>query len=570
MKKIIFTLTLTLLLCLFLSACAEKPPIGEAAITSTSPKKGNNQTESPQNSDGSTEEGSSGFTYKLTEDKSGYILASIEKAEEGDIVIPKTHEGLPVKAIGTSAFMKKNITSVKILAPIESIGENAFKECSKLTGVTFEDSSKLTSIGKSAFSECGSLKNITFSDKCGLTEIGNEAFSGCGQLQSFTLPADTPLKKIGYKVFYYCASLKEMILPDSLERIADGAFSMAYNLSKVYIPKSLDQKSAYAFFDCPLKEITVSPDAQNYSGSGNCLLNKDETVLYKGTATSKIPATVKEIGSGAFKRCRELTEITLPEGLTKIGGEAFYNCESLKRIEIPEGVENIQVGTFHSCKSLEYIKLPKSLTYIDETFMYCPNLKTVEIHKDNKLVYGDGTCIVCVFDFKEGKTLVFATEDTVIPEGVETIGYNAFFNAAGLKKIHIPASVKAIYGAFSQCPELSEVTFAEGNACEVIEQSAFFGTKIKTFELPSTLNFLHPYAFYKCAELETVTMSYFEDEEYCIPFVHCPSLKTINFKGTVAQWQKLEKTTKARNFEFWREDCPNVTVICTDGTVTYN
>ena len=69
-------------------------------------------------------------------------------------------------------------------------------------------------------------------------------------------------------------------------------------------------------------EVTFKGDSYDsyneYSGS----ITIPATVTYEGVTCS-----VKNIGDEAFRRCRSLTAITIPEGVKSIGERAFASCE---------------------------------------------------------------------------------------------------------------------------------------------------------------------------------------------------------------------------------------------------
>ena len=66
---------------------------------------------------------------------------------------------------------------------------------------------------------------------------------------------------------------------------------------------------------------------------------------------------VKGIAFGAFKECRELTSVLLPEGLSTIESRAFQECTQLKEINIPDSVTEISGFAFGGCSSLKQITL---------------------------------------------------------------------------------------------------------------------------------------------------------------------------------------------------------------------
>ena len=70
---------------------------------------------------------------------------------------------------------------------------------------------------------------------------------------------------------------------------------------------------------------------------------------------------VTSIGESAFKDCKGLTSINMPEELTSIAPRAFENCSSLTSIIIPESVTNIGYFAFYNCSGLTSINIPESV-----------------------------------------------------------------------------------------------------------------------------------------------------------------------------------------------------------------
>ena len=95
----------------------------------------------------------------------------------GDIVIPKTYNGIPIVAIGFQAFSKTAISSVHIPNTVTSIGMQAFAYCPNLKHVTFDKDSSLEIIEPIAFSGCNNLTYIKLPDS--LHVIEHLAFNNC-------------------------------------------------------------------------------------------------------------------------------------------------------------------------------------------------------------------------------------------------------------------------------------------------------------------------------------------------------------------------------------------------------
>jgi hypothetical protein len=67
------------------------------------------------------------------------------------------------------------------------------------------------------------------------------------------------------------------------------------------------------------------------------------------------------IGDFAFRGCRALTSIVLPETVSTIGFFAFKDCTALKSVEIRSTNIQIRVGAFDGCTSLEHIYVQASM-----------------------------------------------------------------------------------------------------------------------------------------------------------------------------------------------------------------
>lgn len=96
---------------------------------------------------------------------------------EGEVVIPATIGGLPVRKINDAAFIAcQKITSVQIPATVREIGARTFSDCWNLERITFASGSGLSTVGDSAFTNCISLRTITFPKT--LSRLGTGCFQG--------------------------------------------------------------------------------------------------------------------------------------------------------------------------------------------------------------------------------------------------------------------------------------------------------------------------------------------------------------------------------------------------------
>lgn len=207
---------------------------------------------------------------------------------------------VPRDMFGKCTGLKK----VTLKNGVRSIGEDAFRDCSSLEGVIFENT-VLEKISDGAFWGCSALSSIALPDS--VTEIERNAFFETG-LRNIQLPEKLTL--IGGGAFCNCKNLKQVQLPPQLKELGEGAFFNCENLAQIQLPSQLNKLGTDAFRDCTsLDKIDIS-------------------------------AGLKQIESATF--CNTgLTSVTLHEGLTKIEDWAFHDCLKLKKIRIPKSVTDI-------------------------------------------------------------------------------------------------------------------------------------------------------------------------------------------------------------------------------------
>ena len=138
------------------------------------------------------------------------------------------------------------------------IGDSAFQNCGRFTGVTIPNS--VTSIGEATFSG-SNLKSIDIPSS--VTIIGDTAFGYCEGLSSVTIP--NSVTSIGSYAFSNCYSLESIIIPSSVTSISDEAFVACLSLTSITVnattPPTLDTDVFYNTNDCPIYVPSGSVDA---------------------------------------------------------------------------------------------------------------------------------------------------------------------------------------------------------------------------------------------------------------------------------------------------------------------
>ena len=139
------------------------------------------------------------------------------------------------------------------------------------------------------------------------------------------------------------------------------------------------------------------------------------------------------IADNAFKDCKNITEIIIPETVTHVGAYAFGGCENLTTVEFSSNTSYIGLGAFSNCVSITEIHLPESLVEIERgnfteygAFEGCTALKKLYINSTSLIIpyHAFGECTML-------ENIYIANKN-----GVSEMGIYAFANATNIKNIY--------------------------------------------------------------------------------------------------------------------------------------
>lgn len=294
---------------------------------------------------------------------------------------------------------------------------------------------KLTKIGIAAFADDQNLTGSLIIPE-GVTEIEVGAFANCHAMNgSISFPST--LKYIGRKedrwwyggTFARCGFNSKLILPSNLECLKGNAFEECEGLyGELRLPEKLSELGENAFRGC-----------KNFSGN---LI---------------IPQNLQKVPNNAFEYCGGMNgTLTLHDGVTAIGEYAFRGTHFRGEIKLPKNLVVLQNYAFAGCDFSGELKLPSSLKSIGR-----------KVFGDTD---GDGSCwrLMGIVEF---------------PEGMQSIGEQAFYNCRSIEGLVFPESIETIQNsAFEGCYGINSIVCKSDMPANVLN-NAFNGVAKDNFTL---------------------------------------------------------------------------------------
>lgn len=493
----------------------------------------------------------------------------------GDSKINKIHFGPNITGFTTGsgyALTGSNITTIEVdesnvnFKSIDGVLYNKDGTELKLypvgkSGDTFRVPDGVTSIPVHAI-ETYKIKYLD------LNEVETANIWGNSYLERVTLGASTQKVSITYN-----PRLKEFVVPEENQWYSadDGILFNKYktilvkcpdakDIGEYSIPSTVTTIGNSAFYDVKPNYGGTQKNYQIIANSGLTTIStsafKDSNITsadfsactgltsfgeecFKGASkltSISIPAGITTLNSALFEGCASLTEVNIPAGaLQTIGTGAFKGLANLKNVNFAPGcgLLNINAQAFANNTGIEQLTLPKTVTYIGEgAFSNCTNLKTITFADDAEIKTIGKSAFA-----KSGITSIS------IPEGVTSIGAEAFESCDVLTEVTLPSTVTSISGeAFKFCSQLGHVNVAEGNT----KYSSIDGmllnkdkTTLVLFPpakandqftlLPPSITALGDYAFYTCTNLKNVVIPNKVTSIGERTFGMCSNLNTITF-----------------------------------------
>ena len=426
-----------------------------------------------------------------------------------------------IKEIAPEAFADQNgISKVYIPSSVEKIGEGAFRNCTNLKEVSLSDG--LTAIESGAFAGCSSLSGFTLPKT--LETIGAGVFSGDTALKSVdigknplfsyvdgvlydrdqtklievmpgreaeTLNMPTTVTDIERYAFWGQTYLKEVTLSPNLGEIPEYAFSNCTNLQKVSIPYSVRKIAAKAFENCiNLGNVTIPPSVTTihdtaFDGCDNLKIQAEDdsaaqTFEQERQKNQTVSAMLQDdVAVGNFYNKQDAEEETSAvSGNSTASGDYDVNHPAdVSNLDVTKYYANDPSSVLGKTRIVQNQAVVMMDPKVEENKQEAEpaeeknyellddisqdKVKIKQYYQDQSLAMQELPAVTEIGDFAFARS---SLQGILMPDGLQKIGYGAFYHCDDLTDVEIPSSVSVIEPeAFSKTPYLENWLVGTGD-----------------------------------------------------------------------------------------------------------
>lgn len=135
----------------------------------------------------------------------------------------------------------------------------------------------------------------------------------------------------------------------------DGSFILVPSKDQEALPFAASPADSAAVLE-KFDSRPVKLDGGNiYLNGSGTVLDADSYIEAAGVPAETDGVPVTAVGDRAFADCRQLEDVTLPEGLVSVGEGAFSGCAALRSVSLPRSLETLGKDAFSGCAALTQI-----------------------------------------------------------------------------------------------------------------------------------------------------------------------------------------------------------------------
>lgn len=236
----------------------------------------------------------------------------------------------------------------------------------------------------------------------------------------------------------------------------------------------------------------------------NSFIGNSQDIVIPSTIDG-LPVTM--IGEEAFKDCKNITSVIIPEGVTEIGADAFYGCKNLSSVVIPTSLTYLSRECFMSCYKLTDVKGMENIrTFGSWCFHYSGLSGELVFNNDTHIMWGAfNDSRVTGVKFISGKIEVECSAFNSAP-----LRYCYIDEGCDLSFLDYTSATK--YGAFYDCEKMTDII------------------------IPASVDHFPPYTFEGCKSLTVYTPAGSTAEQYAKEnFV---SVNTSAYESKVSEYRQ--------------------------------
>lgn len=514
-----------------------------------------------------------------------------------DVVVPMTvvnpndNQTYRVTALGDGAFTVYGLrggwfdyTSIVLPEGLLEIKANAFSGQSKLTSLVIPGTVKSV---KTKFAQMSGISELTFP-----ASVKEMVTIESGRIQKLTIEGSPTITagsrdyitgSVTNNIVYFIdndTSYKNVeitltsAVPPTLPEVTRIQYKAYSGRTTVHVPEGCsDAYNAAGWNQAEvLVEGTDHADVDGiryYHDSHRAIgydvvselngpLNIPQTVQIGGKTYPVEVLAVRMFEGEGESLIKNITAITLNEGLTEIGEMGFFNCSKIKELELPASLTTMGSNAFWNigikvvCHSAAPLTLPKSTTYSYQ-FKKCTVIVPVgsvaayvaatDKGWDESNTYLTFAGLADGVEYRANDTEAWVTgvaDDTVVADIKDYLSIDgsqmpvtridaAFRGKTQLQKVTVPAAVKALpENMFRDCTSLNAVTFASGSQLQTIGKWAFMSTAVAAIEIPEGVTELPDGVFKNCLSLTEITLPSNLVSVGGGCFYNCKALTTVN------------------------------------------